>query len=90
MEEKRIVPSVRYEVRRVDAWQDSEGWYENESWKIGEYTTKSDSKRSFLNAVKKCGLTCKRGRCRAYFDGDIWTIEDRKTGEPLVWAIPNY
>ena len=45
---------------------------------------------AFLYALHKEGIYCKRGKCRAYFDGEIFVLEDRKTKEPLFAAIPLY
>ena len=78
-----------YEIRQIDAWNDGEGWTWNESIKIGEFqTAAADHKKAFLNALKKQGIVFKRGKTRVEYDGDIYELQDRKTGEPLIAAIP--
>lgn len=80
-----------FEIRKVDAWKDIDNcWFWNSSIKYGEYTTTADNKRAFLNALHKLTIYCKRGRCRVIDDGEIYILEDRKTGEPLFAAIPLY
>ena len=79
----------KYEIRQIDAWGSEEGWTWNNSIKLGEFTTAAeDHKRAFLNALKRLGITCKRGSCKVECDGDIYELQNRKTGEPLIAAIP--
>lgn len=81
----------KYDLRKVDALQEEEGlWYWNSSLHYSEFSTAADNKRAFLYALHKEGIYCKRGKCRAYFDGEIFVLEDRKTKEPLFAAIPLY
>ena len=79
-----------FEIRQIDAWKNEEGGYIwNESIKIGEFTTAAaNEKRAFLRALRKMGIVCKRGKCKVDFDGDIYELTERKTGKPLLAAIP--
>lgn len=79
---------VKYEIRQLDAWMYDGGWTINESFHIGEYKTKADNKRAFLNALHKLGITCQRGCCRVVWDGDFWVLEERKTYRPMFCAMP--
>lgn len=44
--------------------------------------------RAFLNALRKIGIVCKRGKCKVEFDGDIYEVQERKSGLPMFAAIP--
>lgn len=79
-----------FEIRQIDAWGNAEeGYVWNESIKIGEFKTAAkDEKRAFLRALRKMGIICKRGACKVDFDGDIYELTERKTGKPLIAAIP--
>lgn len=82
---------MKYEIRQIDAWSSGEGWTWNESYKIGEFKTSAeDHKRAFLNALRKIGIVCKRGKCKVEFDGDIYEVQERKSGLPMFAAIPIY
>lgn len=80
----------KYEIRQIDAWENEEGGYTwNNSIHIGEFTTAAaDHKSAFLRALRKMGIICQRGKCKVDFDGDIYELINRKTGEPLLAAIP--
>ena len=79
----------KYEIRQIDAWLDVDGvWIYNETYHIGEYKTRADNERAFLNALHKLGIVCKRGYCRVIFDGDFFVLEERKTNCPLFCAVP--
>ena len=81
----------QYEIRQVDAMNDGEGWYYNETFKIGEFkTSAADHKTAFSKALRKIGIVCKRGKCRIDFDGDIYEVVERKTNMPLFAAIPQF
>ena len=80
---------MKYEIIQIDAWSSDEGWTWNESYKIGEFkTSAADHKRAFLNALRKIGIVCKRGKCKVEFDGDIYEVQERKSGLPMFAAIP--
>ena len=84
----RNVITDRYEVRQVDAWNDGEGWTYNESWHLGTFTTTGDPARAFRRALANLGIVFYRGRTVTEYDGDVYEIVDRATGEPLFCAIP--
>lgn len=82
---------VRFEVRQLDSWGNSEdGWEVNTSYLMGEMVTGAqDEKRAISAWLKRhCGISFLPNRTRFEYDGDCWTIVDRKSGEPLMVAIP--
>lgn len=80
---------MKYEVRQIDAWNSPDGWTYNESWHVGEFRTNArNEKRALTNFLKRHGIVFKKNRTRIEYDGDIYEIQDRKTGEPLFAAIP--
>lgn len=80
---------AKFLVRQVEAWADPDGgWTYNDVWNVGEMTTEAKDERRALTAfLRRKGVIFKKGRTRIWFDGDNYTIEDRKTGEPLFDAI---
>ena len=83
---------ISFEIRQLDAWGNNEDGYEiNESWHMGEMTTKAqDIRRAFTAWMKRhLGISFKPNRTLIEYDGDCYTIIDRKTKEPLFIAIPN-
>jgi hypothetical protein len=84
---------VRFTVRQLDAWNEGEffGWTLNDAWKMGEFAVRAgaNEKRAFLRFLHKKGITCKRGKCAVWTDGDNYELIDRKTGEPLFDAVAN-
>ena len=81
---------AKFEIRQIDALHiEDEGWYWNTSYKMGEFkTSATDEKRAFLYALHKMGIVCKRGRMAVVSDGNMYELQDRRTGEPLFAAIP--
>ena len=80
---------MKYEIRQIDAWFDNEAWTYNESFRIGEFSTKAENvKRAFLRALHNLGIVFNRGRVVIVDDGDILEAQTRKSGEPLFVAIP--
>lgn len=81
---------IRYELRQVEAWRDMEGWYYNNTFRITDYavSVNANHKRAFLRAMNKSGFVCKRGSCRVEYDGTVFELVNRKTGEPLMYAMP--
>ena len=77
-----------YEIRQVDAYQYDDQWVWNTSCQMGELKTQGDAKRAFVRHLHKQGISFKKNRTRIEFDGDVYEITDRKTGEPLFAAIP--
>ena len=80
---------ITFEVRGIDAWHDGNDWYFNETWPLGNYQTAARNERkAFTRYLKrKHGITFKNNRTLIKFDGDNYTIIDRKTKEPLFVAM---
>ena len=82
----------KYEIRQIDAWaeyEDQFSWSWNESYHIGEFETAAqDHKRAFLRALHRAGIAFYPGRVKTEYDGSIYEVVDRKTGEPLFAALP--
>ena len=79
----------RYEVRQVDAYLYDDCWTYNTTYRIGAFTTfAEDIPRAIRCYLKTQGITFYRGRTRTEYDGDVYEITDRETGEPLFVAIP--
>lgn len=80
-----------YEIRQIDAWSDGEGgWTWNDSSHLGEFTVTEgcgNDKRAFLRALKNF-VTLPRGKFKVDYDGSIYEVVKRKTGEPIFAAIP--
>lgn len=82
---------TRFEVREIDGWFDGDGWYWNTSFSMGNFETSAkNEKRAFMDYLKKRGISFKLNRTLIEFDGDIYSVIDRKTKEPLFAAIPIY
>ena len=84
---------ISFEIRQLDAWGNAEDGYDiNTSYNMGEMTTKAQNERkAFTSWLKNhCGISFKNNRTLIEFDGDCYTIIDRKTKEPLFIAIPQY
>lgn len=81
---------VEFEIRQIDAWENEDGgWYWNNSFNIGQFKTRwKDEKRAFLYNLHKLGIMFKRGKTTVVCDGDIYEVQERKTGRPLFAAIP--
>lgn len=86
-----------YEVRKIDALaeygdhedpEEEPTWIWNTSYNLGEFTTAGDVPRAFRRALDKLGVSFYRGKTRTEYDGDVYEIVDRATGEPLFAAIP--
>lgn len=87
----RVLPQpigTTYEIRQVDAWSDGEGWTYNTTYRLGSFTTASaDVPRAFRRALANLGITFFAGRTVTEYDGDVYEIIDRETGEPMFAAI---
>lgn len=87
MEKQRVL----FEIRQIDAWLYDNEWTQNTSYFMGNMVTKADNeKRAFTAWLKKKGIVFKVNRTLIEFDGNCYTIIDRKTKEPLFVAIPAY
>ena len=78
-----------FRARQLEAWGNAvDGFDVNNVWNIGEFSTSArDEARAFTRYLKRCGITFRKGCTRIWCDGDNYTIEDRKTGEPLFDAV---
>ena len=85
---------ITFEIREVEAWNygEYEGWIWNTSYHMGDMVTSAkEEKRAFTAWLKNhAGIVFKPNRTLIEFDGDVYTIIDRKTKEPLFAAIPHY
>lgn len=78
-----------YEIRQVEAWNSPDGWTYNQSWHTCYITTSAENlSKVFYNALKKNGITFKRGRTVCNDFNDLLEIIDRKTKEPLFCMVP--
>ena len=81
--------AAMYGMFQSDAWYDGEAWTYNESFRIGEFSTRAENvKRAFCRALHGLGVVFYRGRVVVVDDGDCLEIQNRKSGEPLFVAIP--
>lgn len=80
---------IKYDVRQVDSWYIDDSWQWNSSYHFFSFETAAkNEKKAFTQALKKHGIVFKKNRTRITFDGDVYEIIDRKTGEILFAAIP--
>ena len=90
---RRKIEMYTFEIRQLDAWGNKEDGYDiNTSYLLGYMNTRAkNEKQAFTHYLKEHqGITFKKNRTRIDFDGDCYTIIDRKTYEPLFIAIPRY
>lgn len=83
---------MKFEIRQLDCYMYDDDWTWNTSYLLGTMETKAQNeKRAFTQWMKNhAGITFKPNRTLIDFDGDCYTIIDRKTKEPLFAAIPQY
>ena len=83
---------MKFEIRQLDCYMYDDDWTQNTSYLLGTMETKAQNeKRAFTQWMKNhAGVTFKPNRTLIDFDGDCYTIIDRKTKEPLFIAIPEY
>ena len=82
---------MKFEIRQLDCYLYDEDWTQNTSYLIGTMKTSAQNeKRAFARYLKKQGITFYKNRTLIDFDGDCYTIIDRKTKEPLFIMIPVY
>ena len=78
-----------YEVRQIDAWADEGGWVWNTSYPMGRLATRGKNDgRALIGFLNRHGVAFKPGKTRIEFDGSVYEVVDRKTGEPLFAAVP--
>ena len=78
-----------YEVRQIDAWWYDDCWNWNDSYRLGTMKTASeDVGRALTGWLRRKGFSFYKGRTLIEYDGDVYTIIDRKTKCPLFAAIP--
>ena len=80
----------KYEIRQIDALPEGEnGWIWNTSYKLSTMVTSGDPRKALpRHLARNHGVKFMRGRTRIVYDGDVYEIQDRKTGEPLFAALP--
>lgn len=82
---------IEFEIRQIEAWNYDGDWTFNDSWHICNFETKAmDIKRAFIRVLNSKGISFKLNRTLIEYDGDCYTVVDRKSKEPLFIAIPNY
>lgn len=80
-----------FEIREIDAMAYDDDWSWNTSYFMGNMATSAENiNRAFTRWLKKKGIVFKNNRTLIEYDGDVYTIIDRKTKEPLFAAIPSY
>ena len=83
---------MKFEIRELECWMYDDGWTVNTSYRIGDMATDAENiPKAFTAWLKRhARIVFKLNRTLIEFDGDCYTIIDRKTKEPLFIAIPNY
>lgn len=80
-----------FEIREIEAWAYDDTWNWDNSYFMGNMATSATNiNRAFTAWLRKKGIVFKKNRTIIEYDGDIYTILDRKTKEPLFVAIPSY
>lgn len=78
----------RFEIRQLDCYMYEDDWTVNTSYHLGfMYTSAQNEKTAFVRFLNALGIRFLKNRTRIEFDGDTYTIIDRKTKEPLFIAI---
>lgn len=80
----------KYDIRQIDAWNSPDGWYWNTSYHIGTMETRSEDHRRALRHWLEARDIMFSVSTSCEDDGEILTIYSRKTGEPLLAAIPMF
>lgn len=82
---------VKFMVRQLDAWANGPEKYDwdiNNVWNIGTLETRAKNKRkAIIRFLNRNGIVFKKNRTLIEYDGDNYTIIDRKTKEPLFDAV---
>ena len=89
METKEKRKAYRFEVRQIEAWYTPDGWEYNTTYRMGTFKTRAkDERKAFTgHLARKFGIVFRKNKTRIEFDGDNYTIIDRKTKEPLFDAL---
>lgn len=78
-----------FEIRQLDCYMYDDEWTVNNSYEVCMMVTSAkNEKRAFTRKLQQQGITFKPNRTLIEFDGDCYTIIDRKSKEPLFIAIP--
>lgn len=81
---------ISYDVRQLECLNYDGEWTENTSYNLGSFQTSAKNERkAFTQYLRKQGITFFKNRTLIEFDGDCYTVIDRKTKEPLFIAIPH-
>lgn len=86
-----------YDIRQIDAWVEDisdDGqpiWTWNESWHIGTLATAAqDHRAAFRRWVRRALYGRRLDDLAITYDGDIYELVHKDTGEPILAAIPNF
>ena len=82
----------KYEIRQLDCWMYDGEWTENTSYHVGTMTTRAQNIRRAFAAWMRTHekIYFMRNQTLIEFDGDCYTIIDKKSKEPMFIAIPLY
>lgn len=82
---------AKFLVRQLDSWKSGDGLYDwdvNNVYNIGEVKTSAkNERRAIVRYLRRQGIVFKKNRTLIEFDGDNYTIIDRKTKEPIFDAV---
>ena len=82
---------MKFLARQIESILYDDEWTYNNVWNIGEYTTNAkNEKKAFTRFLRKNGIVFYKNKTKIEFDGDNYTIVDRKTGEMLFDAVAIY
>lgn len=86
----RNVICEAFDILQVDAWHYGDEWVYNETYHLGSFTTAAeDTARAFRRALRNLGIVfIHPHQTMTVYDGDVYEIIDRATGEPMFCAIP--
>lgn len=84
----------KFELRSIDAWRYDGLWEWNASYKLedGFYIAEHAlNTRSLLQILRQADYlsNASKGKLTIWTDGDVYEIQNRKTGEPLLALIPS-
>ena len=82
---------AKFLVRQLDSWKSGDDLYDwdvNNVYNIGEVKTSAkNERRAIVRYLRRQGIVFKKNRTLIEFDGDNYTIIDRKTKEPIFDAV---